>query len=188
MREFADTVDDGELRARLEDALSGRGAFRRFRDVVFGDRELRSLWLHTQREALLRKAEDWFGSIGIEPIYELRPIAQTPALPEPPNSRAGKSVSVVDLLLLGAPDGKTELIDGRVLRKVTLSNPSMARSTFRSLARELCELAGIDWRRRFVEGTDLVEFGRTRLRVDGATIELAVEVTQEAWNVFSSRA
>src|SRR5262249_54425296 len=45
-------------------------------------------------------------------------------------------MTLIDLLLLGAPEGKTELIEDRVLRAVAASHPDDARRWFATLARE----------------------------------------------------
>lgn len=58
MEEFADAVRDPRLRERFHDALSGKGAFRRFRDVVYNTpEELGQVWngfsdLRSQERAL----------------------------------------------------------------------------------------------------------------------------------------
>lgn len=45
MEEFAEAVRDPRLRERLRDALAGKGAFRRFRDVVYNaPEELGRVW------------------------------------------------------------------------------------------------------------------------------------------------
>ena len=183
MRDFAASVDDEELRERLEYALSGRGAFRLFRDIVFRDGELRANWLRARQAALLAEATRWLAENGIEPVYTLRPLAPPPA--PAPAPRKPSPVTLLDLVLLGAPDGKTELIGGRVRRVVTLRDASEARRAFKSLARELCELSGKDWRRRFIEGRSDVSFGRGHLSVHDTTVELELEVPRAVWDTFS---
>jgi hypothetical protein len=182
MRDFAASVDDEELRERLEHALSGRGAFRLFRDIVFRDAELSAEWLRARQAALLAEATRWLAESGIEPVYTLRPIAAPAPAPAP---HKPPPVTLLDLVLLGAPDGKTELIEGRVRRVVTLRDASEARRAFKSLARELCELSGKDWRRRFIEGRSEVSFGRGHLSVHDSAVELELEVPRAVWDTFS---
>lgn len=44
MERYIETVEDPELRRRLGQAIVGKGAFRRFKDIVFGDRLERERW------------------------------------------------------------------------------------------------------------------------------------------------
>jgi hypothetical protein len=182
MREFAEAVDEEDVRRQLEIALAGRGAFRRFRDVVCRYPDLEGAWLGQRRDFLLSEARQWFESLEIEPVYELRPIEGTPTpAPQPAKRRIG----FLDLLLLGAPEGKTELLEGRVYRLHVAPTESEARGVFRHLARELTEWHGIAWRKRFIEGRDTYEVDRYHLRVDGARVELWIDVPRWLWQAFS---
>jgi hypothetical protein len=67
MAEFSATVGDGRLRDRLETALEGRGAFRRFKHVLLDAPRERERWF-AFRDARLREAvRGWLGEHGIEP-------------------------------------------------------------------------------------------------------------------------
>ena len=70
-------------------------------------------------------------------------------------------------------------------RVVTLRDASEARRVFESLARELCELGGGDWRRRFIEGRSEIRFGRGHLSVHDRAVELELEVPRAVWDMFS---
>jgi hypothetical protein len=183
MCEFADGVDESDIRQMLDVALQGKGAFARFRDVVFRYPDLKTRWFVMKREALLKEALLWFESLGIEPIYELRPIE-----PESPTPGPGKwgtaKISLLDMLLLGAPEGKIELLDGQVLRQIDTHTHPAAREIFKHLARELCEYHGIAWRKRFVQNHSTLDLGRTHLEIDGTIVRLWVDVPSTTWKAF----
>jgi Uncharacterised protein family (UPF0158) len=67
MVDFAATRPDQRLRERLDRALDGRGAFRRFKDVVFawpGDRED---WLVFAEDRRRGRAREWLADAGYRP-------------------------------------------------------------------------------------------------------------------------
>jgi hypothetical protein len=51
--EFARDVDEDDIRAQLDLALEGKGAFRRFREVVFRYPDLKKAWLEKRQQAFL---------------------------------------------------------------------------------------------------------------------------------------
>ncbi len=182
MASFAEQVADDDIRDDLAVALSGRGAFGRFRDVIRRYPEIDRAWQAFERDALLASAGEWLASLGIEPVYELAPIAP----PANPVTRAPEGrVGLLDLLLLGAPDGKTELLEGRVLRTFKAASADEARVLFKRLARELCEHFGLPWRKRFAQGTSRFDLERAHLTVDGRSIDLWIDVAPSTWRAFS---
>ena len=66
MAEFTGTVRDARLRDRLEVALDGRGAFRRFKNVLLDFPAERERWFAFRDEQLHAAARDWLGELGIE--------------------------------------------------------------------------------------------------------------------------
>jgi hypothetical protein len=67
MAEFTGTVRDARFRGRLEVALDGRGAFRRFKDVLLDFPAERERWFAFRDERLHAAARGWLGDLGIEP-------------------------------------------------------------------------------------------------------------------------
>ena len=67
MRDFIATVEDPALAERLRRAIEGRGAFRRFKDVVFEDDELRHRWTLLSSERALGRARRWLADAGLRP-------------------------------------------------------------------------------------------------------------------------
>jgi hypothetical protein len=183
MSGFADSVDEDDIREMLALALRGKGAFGRFRDVVFRYPDLESRWFAMRQEWEVGEAKRWLASLGIEPDYQLRSVEAAPAQQPAPAPQAPK-IELLDLLLLGAPDGKTELIGGRVRRQVSAAERGAARQLFKGLARGICEYFGVAWRKRFIENKDTFEMERAHLRLEGTTVVLELDVPKVIWDAF----
>jgi hypothetical protein len=67
MAEFTATVGNARLRDRLEVALDGRGAFRRFKNVLLDDLAERDRWFAFRDARLRAAAREWLAEQGIEP-------------------------------------------------------------------------------------------------------------------------
>lgn len=67
MAEFAATVTDARLRDLLEVALDGRGAFRRFKDVLAGDAAERERWFRFRDGRVREAMREWLEDHDIEP-------------------------------------------------------------------------------------------------------------------------
>ncbi|MFQ6082280.1 MAG: UPF0158 family protein [Candidatus Aminicenantia bacterium] len=68
MVEFAEMVEDESLREKLTIALDGRGAFRRFKNVLRDYPDYREKWFKFKQERMNKEVIEWLNSIGIEPI------------------------------------------------------------------------------------------------------------------------
>jgi hypothetical protein len=68
MEEFAGTVRNVRLRDRMEVALEGRGAFRRFKNVLLDFPVERERWFAFRDERLHAAAREWLRDLGIEPM------------------------------------------------------------------------------------------------------------------------
>jgi hypothetical protein len=68
MEDFIATVADAHLRELLDLAVAGKGAFRRFKDVLGRAPEERQRWFRFQSERLDRVAREWLAENGIEPV------------------------------------------------------------------------------------------------------------------------
>jgi hypothetical protein len=68
MVEFAEKVEDELLREKLDIALDGKGAFRRFKNVIADYPDYREKWFKFRDERLNKKVIEWLNSIGIEPV------------------------------------------------------------------------------------------------------------------------
>jgi hypothetical protein len=68
MEAFIDTVRDRRLQERLERAISGRGAFRYFKDVLLDYPAERERWFQFKRERLHDRIFDWLEAHEITPL------------------------------------------------------------------------------------------------------------------------
>ena len=131
--------------------------------------------LQHRRDHLLSRALTWLATLGIEPQYELR----RPAAP------VGQArVGLFDMLLLGAPDGKTELINGRVRRHFVATSPEQAHKLFTRLSRGIAEHSGQPGRHPSLEDTNTFELDRCRLTLSGREVELSIAVSPAIWQSF----
>lgn len=71
MAEFVDTVANGRLREKLEGALNGRGAFRRFKMVLSENRAERERWFAFHQGCLDDEIKEWLTDDDIEPTNSL---------------------------------------------------------------------------------------------------------------------
>jgi hypothetical protein len=181
MCRFAEQVEEEDIRDKLNVALAGRGAFGRFRDVVLRYPDLKAQWMEMRQRLLTEEALAWLHGLGVEPRYETRIVAAPATAPKAP---VRPRVSLLDLLLLGAPEGKTERIGGSVLRQVSAGSPSEARGLFKVLARDLAAYYGLDWRNRLIEGKNDFDLEQAHLKLCGTRVELWIEVPDEVWRAF----
>ena len=93
-------------------------------------------------------------------------------------------ISVHDVLLLGIPNGKTELLDGRVPRVLISASDSEAQRVFQGLARELIAMHPAGKRCRVGAAEPGLAMGRYHLRVEGRAVWLYVRVSRALWDEF----
>jgi hypothetical protein len=67
MVEFIAAVEDDHLHELLEVAVRGKGAFRRFKDVLYGYPETRQQWFQFKDEQMQRRVVRWLAAHDIEP-------------------------------------------------------------------------------------------------------------------------
>lgn len=63
---FAESLEDGNLKDKLWIALNGRGAFRRFKDVLLSYPEKREEWFRFKDERLEKRVREWLEENEIE--------------------------------------------------------------------------------------------------------------------------
>ena len=68
MVEFNETIEDDLLRDKLNIALDGKGAFRRFKNVIADYPDYREKWFTFRDEKINKKVIEWLNSMGIEPV------------------------------------------------------------------------------------------------------------------------
>jgi len=70
MQDFIATVKDERLAALLEVAINGKGAFRRFKDVLLNYPEERERWFQFKGAKVQERALEWLDDIDVSLIEE----------------------------------------------------------------------------------------------------------------------
>lgn len=97
MERYIATVTEPELRSRLMTAIDGKGAFRRFKDVLMAFPADREKWFEFRTERLRSCMESWLVAHKIEatarPVWSVAPAAEgavetagAESIPPPPNT------------------------------------------------------------------------------------------------------
>jgi len=68
MERFIGTVGDDRLRERLWNAIQGRGAFRRFKDLLARHPQEEEAWFEFKDARLQKRVADWLAYHNIEPV------------------------------------------------------------------------------------------------------------------------
>ncbi len=71
MVDFAETVNNPHLRDLLDVALHGKGAFRRFKDVLLGYPAERERWFRFEERRRREAIEEWAREQGVEISFEV---------------------------------------------------------------------------------------------------------------------
>jgi hypothetical protein len=82
MERFIPMVDDPDLRDQLTQAIDGKGAFRRFKDVLMSHGPERERWFAFRSERLRVFMEAWLAAHALNPV--LRQVFPAAAAPERP--------------------------------------------------------------------------------------------------------
>jgi hypothetical protein len=67
MVDFIESVQDRHIAELLGVAISGKGAFRRFKDVLERFPKERESWFHSRDAKLRSRALEWLAEIGVQP-------------------------------------------------------------------------------------------------------------------------
>ncbi len=100
MERFIPMVEDAELRGRLTQAIDGKGAFRRFKDVLMSYADERERWFSFRSERLRTFMEAWLSAHALKPVERPSWVGTQPAaadelettsepIEEPPRSQGG---------------------------------------------------------------------------------------------------
>jgi hypothetical protein len=84
MEDFTLTVQDQRLQDRLWAAIRGRGAFRRFKDLLYTYPAEQERWYVFQDRRLEERVIAWLAEEGIEPLPVEPPPREEPQEPAPP--------------------------------------------------------------------------------------------------------
>jgi hypothetical protein len=83
MERFIPMVDEPDLRDRLAQAIDGKGAFRRFKDVLMSHGPERERWFAFRSERLRVFMEAWLSAHALSPVARVAPQPQPDAAEKP---------------------------------------------------------------------------------------------------------
>ncbi len=104
MDDFAETVGDGRIREQLLRAINGKGAFRRFKDILLEYPDVRQQWFIYEEKQYMKIAQKW------AKIHELE-IEIVPFNPE--NEVKSTTVPAKKLLILFGPPAVGKMTVGK---------------------------------------------------------------------------
>ncbi|AUX47431.1 hypothetical protein SOCE26_089520 [Sorangium cellulosum] len=84
MERYIPMVEDMELQAKLSQAIDGKGAFRRFKDVLMSYGPERERWFAFRSERLRIFMEAWLSAHALNPVPRPLWVPEVPARPETP--------------------------------------------------------------------------------------------------------
>jgi hypothetical protein len=90
MERYIPMVEQPDLQAKLAQAIDGKGAFRRFKDVLMSYASERERWFAFRSERLRIFMEAWLSAHALNPVP--RPV-WTPEAGAPPESESGSALS-----------------------------------------------------------------------------------------------
>jgi len=100
--EFIKTIDDDKVRGRMEAAINGKGAFRRFKDILLSLPDERRRWFEFRDVMMRQRIIEWVHEQGIEAVNEPTWTEEREVVP---TNQAEDVESLRDLLIAWA-DGK----------------------------------------------------------------------------------
>jgi hypothetical protein len=102
MERFIPMVDEPELRGKLAQAIDGKGAFRRFKDVLMSYAADRERWFAFRSERLRTFMEAWLNAHAIKAVPRPTWADGPPSVEEPPPD----SLTPISVQSLGAVEGE----------------------------------------------------------------------------------
>jgi hypothetical protein len=89
MERYIPMVEDQKLRARLEVSIDGKGAFRRFKDVLMAHGTERERWFTYRSERLRTFMEAWLGAHSIKALPRVEWVGPKPPAEQAPAAEEG---------------------------------------------------------------------------------------------------
>ncbi len=151
MERFIATVEEGPLRTKLLQAIDGKGAFRRFKDVLMAFPVDRERWFTFRSERLRTCMEGWLEAQGVTPVP--RPEWHVPSAEEV----APQVEAVPEKVVRRAPRPSTAETNRRRLHELADALPARELDTalaFLEFLRERRPLPRAQGREGYDEGHD----------------------------------
>ena len=103
--EFVLSIEDPDLKARVEAAINGKGAFRRFKDILLTIPDERRRWFEFRDQKMRQRIEEWVREQGVDPRNE--PSWASVGNPTPPRPHSDpRDIEAVRDHLIAWFDGK----------------------------------------------------------------------------------
>lgn len=105
--EFAKTIEDETLRERVEAAINGKGAFRRFKDILLTMPDERRRWFEFRDQKMRERVVEWVREKSVIALND--PPWQAEEGEEPPKSKSyAQDIEALRDFLIDWFDGKDE--------------------------------------------------------------------------------
>ena len=151
MERFIGTIEDGRLRERLGDAIQGRGAFRRFKDLLARHPQVEEAWFEFKDVRLQKRVADWLEFHDIEPLQKAHvkvgdSIVTQPGIIDPD---LGLDISGWQGRVIEMSTG----LRGQDVTCIEWDGP-----TLKQMPREIiekCEEDGLDWRVMWLDAVEV---------------------------------
>lgn len=78
--EFIKSIEDGETKRRMEAAINGKGAFRRFKDILLTLPDERRRWFEYRDQMMRQRIIDWVREQSIVPLNEAPWMGSEPTM------------------------------------------------------------------------------------------------------------
>lgn len=125
--EFIHSIEEGDLRTRMEAAINGKGAFRRFKDILLTEPELRRRWFEYRDQMMRLRIVEWIREQNVMPLNEA-PWAPGETYINPNDQQPGNMVAhaAASTSMMGqnyaAPQSATPPLPRHVTPQVTQEN------------------------------------------------------------------
>jgi len=134
MERFIPTIEEGELKTKLAQAIDGKGAFRRFKDVLMSFADERERWFVFRSERLRTFMEAWLTAHGIKAIVR-------PAWADGPPSPNSTDDALPDSLTPSSQPRQQDGSDGDAPKSQS-ARRQRSSEALRQTLRELAEVLG----------------------------------------------
>ena len=116
--EFVLTIEDADLKTRVEAAINGKGAFRRFKDILLTSPEERRRWFEFRDARMRQRIIEWVREKGVEPLNEPPWTATATAAPAKPQSDPQEVEALRDHLIAWFDGKGKEALEPLALEKL----------------------------------------------------------------------
>jgi hypothetical protein len=116
MEHFIGTVGNPHLQDRLWRAIQGRGAFRRFKDVLLNHPAERERWFAFKDRCVYERMMEWLKSEDIEPTNPMEPPEESEPEPDEQSSR-DELIEDLTLLLIYLCSWEERLLPDATVRR-----------------------------------------------------------------------